>query len=96
MFTHPPHRVKERSNYKAQKKAEVFLYDYPQQPMDVVTGCAHHGVNPVPGFTLQMAPIHSVAMLQMPDHGLNGLAALQQPGARQDSCRLNHAANPTL
>ncbi len=26
-----------------------------------------------------MAPIHSVIMLQMPDHGLNRLAALQQP-----------------
>ena len=78
MFTHPPRRVKERSKYKAQKKAEAFLYDHPQQPTDVVTGCAQHGVNPVTSFTLQMAPIHSVVMLQMPDHGLNRLAALQQ------------------
>ena len=36
-------------------------------------------MNPVTGFTFQMAPIHSVIMLQMPDHGLNRLAALQQP-----------------
>jgi hypothetical protein len=63
MFKQPPHRVIERSKYKAQKKAEASLYDHPQQPTDVVTGCAQHGVNPVTGFTLQMAPIHSVIML---------------------------------
>jgi hypothetical protein len=78
MFKHPPHRVIERSKYRAQKKTETFLYDHPQQPTDVVTGCAQHGVNPVTGFTLQMAPTHSVIMLQMPDHGLNRLATLQQ------------------
>jgi hypothetical protein len=78
MFKHPPHRVIERSKYRAQKKAEAFPYDHPQQPTDVVTGCAQHGVNPVTGFTPQMAPIHSVIMLQMPDHGLNRLATLQQ------------------
>ncbi len=79
MFTHPPHRVKERSKCKAQKKAKAFLYDHPQQPTDVVTGCAQQGVNPIASFTLQVTPIHSVIMLQMPDHGLNRLAALQQP-----------------
>ncbi len=78
MSAHQPHREIERSKYKVQKKAEAFLYDHPQQPTNVVTGCAQHRVNTIASFALQVTPIHSVVMLQMPDHWLNRLAALQQ------------------
>ena len=78
MSAYQPHREIERSKYKAQKKAEAFFHDHPQQPANVLPGRAQHSMNPIANFALQVTPIHSVVMLQMPDHGLNGLTALQQ------------------
>ena len=47
----------------------------PHQPADVVSGCAENCMHGITDFALQPIAIHSVIVLKMTEHRLNGLAA---------------------
>ena len=49
--------------------------DGPHQPADVVPSGAKNRMNGITHLALQPVPVHSVIVLEVTKHGLNGLAS---------------------
>ncbi len=63
---------------QAQKGLQACAGDSPQQPLDAVARRAQHRMQPVADLALQMATVHPVVGLEVPNHGLNGVAPLDE------------------
>jgi hypothetical protein len=72
------HRRYSRGWQQTQKGRRALAGGGPQQPPDVVTRCAQHRVQPVANLALQMAAVHPVVGLQVPDHRLNGITPFDE------------------
>ena len=59
------------------QEGHPLLGNHAQQQLDVVARSAQHRMQFVPSLTLEVAALHAVVRLEVPNDRLNGLASFE-------------------